>query len=399
MTPAGGAGAERPRLPAVLSFGIYSTRPEYPRHVNLLAGLRSVGVPVAECRDPMADRPGDRLRSAASAGGALRFGASLVRSCVRLARQFPREPAVEAVLVGYPSWFHLHLAERLRSRFQRGAVLVQDVFFPLHDALVSDRGLLREGGLPARLVRRLEEGAYRSSDGLLIDTATHGDALSARYGLARERVSAVWVGSTFPAAPEPVAPGPPDGAFRVVFVGTYIPLHGIEVILEAARRLRGVAGLTITIVGTGQLRDRVHSRCRDEALSNVSLRDWVDAAGLRDLYRSHDLGLGVFGTTEKASRVIPIKVFDMCAAGIPFATADTPAIREAFRHGENAWLLPAGSGEALAGAILHLRAQPGLRRFLAEGGHRTAREVFSPRSIGEQALRAIEEARARRFGT
>ncbi len=399
MRAAAGRAPTTSGVSRVLSFGIYSDRPEYPRHANLLGGLREWGVEVLECRDPMAEDSAARLRSATSLGGALRFAAGLARSYVRLAGRFPRVPRVEAVLVGYPAWFHVHLARRLRRRFHPEAVLVQDVFFPLHEALVGDRGVLREGGLPARFVRAVERSSYLASDALLIDTAAHGDSLSARYSVPRQRVEPVWAGSTFPPAPEPVNPGPAGGPFRVVFVGTYIPLHGVEVILEAARRLRAEPGIRFEVVGSGQVRERVLSRCREEELANVAFRDWVAAGDLRDLYRCHDLGLGIFGTTEKAASVIPIKVFDLCAAGVPFVTADTPGVREAFRHGENAWLVPSGEPEALARAILHLRAHPELRKSLAHAGHRTARECFSPHAIGRQVLRAIEGARASRPGT
>ena len=42
---------------------------------------------------------------------------------------------------------------------------------------------------------------------------------------------------------------------------------------------------------------------------------------------SATLCLGVFGTTDKARRVVPNKVFECVAVGRPVVTGDTPAIR------------------------------------------------------------------------
>ncbi len=134
----------------------------------------------------------------------------------------------------------------------------------------------------------------------------------------------------------------------------------------------------------------MENRARDWKLHNVRFRGWINSHQLGEFIRSFDVSLGIFGTTEKASKVIPHKVFDACAAGVPFITADTPAIREAFKHGENAYLVPPGDPKALATAILHIKDNPDLRRRLATGAHRTSQEIFSLNRIGRDLAAAFE---------
>ncbi|MBC8391392.1 MAG: glycosyltransferase family 4 protein [Deltaproteobacteria bacterium] len=112
---------------------------------------------------------------------------------------------------------------------------------------------------------------------------------------------------------------------------------------------------------------------------------------LGELIRSYDLSLGVFGATPKAERVIPSKVFDICAAGVPFITADTPAIREVFIHGENAYLVPQSDPGALADAILYLKTNPELRERIAEKARRTGEKRFSLKQIGCDLVKIIHE--------
>jgi glycosyltransferase involved in cell wall biosynthesis len=90
-----------------------------------------------------------------------------------------------------------------------------------------------------------------------------------------------------------------------------------------------------------------------------------------------DVCLGIFGTSPKAQRVIPNKVFDALAVGRPVLTADTPAVREVLTHGETAWLCPPGDPAALAEALLALRSEEGTRRRLAERGHELFVQRFS----------------------
>ena len=103
------------------------------------------------------------------------------------------------------------------------------------------------------------------------------------------------------------------------------------------------------------------------------------------MIRSHDLSLGVFGVTPKTFRVIPSKVYDICAAGVPFITADTPAIREVFTHKKNAYLVPPGNPNALAEAILDLKNDPELRLRISQSSFETGK------SIGNALLKIIHE--------
>jgi glycosyltransferase involved in cell wall biosynthesis len=90
-------------------------------------------------------------------------------------------------------------------------------------------------------------------------------------------------------------------------------------------------------------------------------------------------------------------VFDICAAGVPFVTADTPAIREVFTHGENAFVIPAGDADALADAIVLLKDNQELREKIAKGGHELAYTTFSLEEIGSELVRIVD-SQTRRHG-
>jgi len=65
---------------------------------------------------------------------------------------------------------------------------------------------------------------------------------------------------------------------------------------------------------------------------------------LRRLARA-DIGLGIFGTSDKSARVVPHKVFQSMALGVPVITRRSPAIAEFFRDEEHLVLVPAGDAE------------------------------------------------------
>src|SRR6185369_16611799 len=79
----------------------------------------------------------------------------------------------------------------------------------------------------------------------------------------------------------------------------------------------------------------------------------VPESELPDEIARSSICLGVFGTSDKAARVVPNKVFQCAAAGRALVTAATPAIETAF--GDALVTVPVGDAHALAGAIRTLR--------------------------------------------
>jgi glycosyltransferase involved in cell wall biosynthesis len=164
--------------------------------------------------------------------------------------------------------------------------------------------------------------------------------------------------------------------------------------VEAAGLLRD-DGVRLTLVGEGQ--DLPAARARARALGIGPPRlEFVEGFLPRpDLDRriaAADACLGIFGTTEKAARVVPCKVHDALAAGKALVTADTPAARSLLRDGESALLVPAGDPGALAAALRRLRGDPGLRARLGAGAARVWGERLRPDRVVEGL---VEELRRR----
>jgi glycosyltransferase involved in cell wall biosynthesis len=380
----------------IIYFGIYSKGREYPRNRNIIEGLRRNGAEVVEVHFPMAGTFTDRLKAAKRLAPAMRFACKLLASYIALSWQFIRAPEADAVIVGHPGYFHIHLARLLRFLFGKRSVLAHDVFFPLHDALVFDRGLVPETSWIARLIHRFERSCCRAADVYLIDTREHCRFLSKEFGLPSEKISRIFVGPTIVGAPAPVS-AEEAKPFNVLFVGTYIPLHGVDVILDAAHRLSCDEDIRFRLVGSGQLAGAMRKQADRLALANTVFEDWVPTEKLLNIIRSCDLALGIFGTTPKTDRVIPSKVFDICAAGVPLVSAATPAMREVFTHLENAYLVPAGNPQALADAIRKLKCDPELRNRMAQSAFQIGQTLFSQMEIGREVIGVIAAHSRDRF--
>jgi glycosyltransferase involved in cell wall biosynthesis len=186
-----------------------------------------------------------------------------------------------------------------------------------------------------------------------------------------------------------------DRPFTVLFCGSFLPLHGVENIIEAARLVgRADPGVRFVLVGSGQTFPRARKLVEEHGLQNCEFRGWQPLERIPAEYASADIALGIFGTTEKARRVVPHKVYQALGMGRPVITAATPAAVEVLKDGETARLCAEPYGESLAAAILELKANKKLRARLGENGLRLVRERYSAKPI---ALR-LKKILAERFG-
>ena len=352
----------------ILYFGTYER--DYPRNAQVISCLREAGVEVIERHASVWE--GRRNNWAARWGTALRLGFAEMRL------RFSRGDSFDAVVVGYPGHFDVPRARRVAGR----RPLVFNPLVSLHDTLVSDRSRFRQGLLAAWILLAVDRRALKLSDLVVADTDANADFLAELGEIPRERVRTCLVGAEdrlFHAGWRP------DEPFRVLFVGKLIPLHGLDTILEAARL---APELQFRVIGTGQLDEKLEDEERPE---NVEWVQWIDYDDLPREYWGAGCALGIFGTSDKAQRVVPNKAYQALACGTPLVTSDTRGARELLTDGENALLVPPGDAQALASAIRRLAADADLSRRLSEAGLALYEERASEEVLGARWRSFIEE--------
>ncbi|HVD12417.1 MAG TPA: glycosyltransferase [Gaiellaceae bacterium] len=355
----------------VLYFGTYERA--YPRNAQVVSCLRRVGVEVHERHVAVWDGRRDNWRAGPIAASRLALAE------LKLLHR-PRE-LFDALIVGYPGHFDLPAARRAA----RGRPVVFNPLVSLADTFVADRGRFRIGSSAARALTAVDRRALHAADLVVADTRANADHFVRLAGLPSGRVGVAFVGAeerVFGPGRSPVEP------FTVLFVGKLIPLHGLETVLAAAR---AAPELSFRVVGSGQLEHLVR-----EHPENVHWLPWVEYERLPGELHRAGCALGIFGTSDKAQRVIPNKAFQALACGTPLVTADTPAARELLLDGESALLVPPGDAQALANALRTLAGDPEQARRLGAGGRAAYERHASEEVLGRRWRELLERELERR---
>lgn len=364
----------------VVFFGGYD--PEYPRNAVLRRGLEINGVRVSECRVWPLRRFWRRYPA-------------LVRRWLGL----PKRPASPLRFLFVPEFAQKDVPlARLLARMTSRRV----VFDPLasrYETKILDWRRKPEGSLSARWNRAIDRRAFRLSDFLIADTRHHKEYFCREFGIDPQKVAVLPVGfddRVFSKALDSLPPsGPVEGTpFTVLFFGSFLPLHGVDEVIEAARLVSAAdRSVRFRFIGSGQTLDLARTRTAEYGLGNIAFEGWLSQSELAErVVRTADICLGIFGRTEKADRVVPHKVFQSMALGKPVITARTPAAEEFFTDGEDIVLCRKGEPRDLAEAILELKRDPVLRRRIAQRGHGLVWRRYQPAALGAVLKEILEKA-------
>lgn len=268
----------------------------------------------------------------------------------------------DAVVVCYPGYLDMLIIAPIAR--MRGIPVVYDPYISLYDTAVMDRQLIAGTSLIARLFKVIEKSALRRADLVLADTPQHSRLYQCIAGRDLKNNLVVWLGANedlFLSAEvqEPELTSRSGDNLTVFFHGTFVPLQGVAAIVDAARILQG-ENFQFRIAGDGQDSKTIRGMVADYGLSNLTLLGMLNQDDLVHELKEADVCLGIFGQSEKASRVVPNKVFECAAAGRPIITRDSPAIRDAFSEAEIVMCRP-GDPESLAEKIRGLEVDQARR--------------------------------------
>jgi len=179
--------------------------------------------------------------------------------------------------------------------------------------------------------------------------------------------------------------------FVVLYAGNLGLSQGLEVMLEAAARLRERREIVFLIVGSGSRRDHLMAEAQRQGLENVEFLPLQPEADVPLLYASCDVALVPLrrGNTEIS---VPCKVYSIMASGRPYIASVDEA--------SHVWKLTARAncgvciapedGAALAEAVLHLQAGPERAREMGLNGRDYVERHFSRQTVTNRYRVALE---------
>lgn len=250
-----------------------------------------------------------------------------------------------------------------------------------------------------RMLERLELFLYRRSAAIVALTPAFKDNLVGR-GIDGDKIPIVINGvdtDRFRKTPRNDALSAEWGLkdqFVIGYIGTHGMAHGLRNVLDAAAHLRGNDRVRFLFVGDGAERDELIGRATREGLENVQFIESQPREKMPGIWSVCDVALVHLRDSVVFSEVIPSKIFEAMAMGLPtLLVAPKGVASDIILSTRSGVWVPAEQPDRLAHIAARLADKPGLLDRLGRNGSAVSGR-FSRRRQAEEMIRVLEIAAA-----
>lgn len=250
-----------------------------------------------------------------------------------------------------------------------------------------------------RILEWLERRMYRAADHIVAVGNGYRDKILEKVDIP-DRISVITNGVDLerfvPAEPDPRFLHMYDLEDRFVcsYVGTIGMAHGLEVVLEAARRLRdmGRDDIRFCLVGDGAERRRLEQAAGEQGLRGlVVFTGQLSKDEMPRVLASSNACLIHLRKCDLFETVIPSKVFETMAMQRPIIMGVAGEAREIVNRAGAGLEMEPGSAESLVKCVLQLADDPELAADLGQRGQRFVGENYSRPVLAGRMLTLLQE--------
>lgn len=234
----------------------------------------------------------------------------------------------------------------LIASYVSGAPLFVDVRDAYPEVAVN-LGVWKRDSKLARIVAAIAELTYRRARAIFCATEGVRDAVVERCPPGKD-VRVVTNGF------DRIAPGRScitrrEGDFVAVYAGNMGLVSGLDVVLDAAARLRDDPRIRFVLVGGGSEAEPLQARVREEGLDNVEFAGVVPQSAALAALRDADVAL--IPLRRQIVDCLPSKMFDALSVGCPLLLSGNGEARRFLDVAGAGWSVDPEDPDALARAL------------------------------------------------
>jgi glycosyltransferase involved in cell wall biosynthesis len=252
-------------------------------------------------------------------------------------------------------------------------------------------GALRAGHPIVRGLTVVEESLYRASRAIVVVTDSFRERLIAR-GFSGAKIHVVTNGVDLGR----FIPQHRDTRLRrdlkwrdkfvVGYVGTHGMAHGLDAVLDVAKRLAPHQDVRFLFVGDGAERSRLEARVANERIDNARLLGSVSRDRMNEVYATLDLALVTLRNSELFTSVLPSKIFEIAAMARPIVVSVDGEARALVEASGGGVFVPPEDVGAMVEAIIGFVEDPERGERMGLAGRSYVTKHFDRKALAHMYL-------------
>ncbi len=178
--------------------------------------------------------------------------------------------------------------------------------------------------------------------------------------------------------------------FVVMYAGAHGISNDLDVVLDAAERLRNESDIVFVLVGDGKEKPRLQARAAQMGLTNVVFVPPAPKTAMPAVLAAADACIAILKPLDEYKTTYPNKVFDYMAAGRPVVLAIEGVIRDVVEDADCGVFPKPGDPQDMANAIAFLSANRARAAMHGRNGRAYLEAHFSRAAIAEKLMRVLE---------
>jgi len=294
----------------------------------------------------------------------------------------------DVIFVSYMGYF-LVIFIRLFSK----KPIIFDYYVSLHEMMCGDRNLFASDSWRGKFTFWLDKKSLELADHIIVDTTPLIEGAVNTYGIDRNKFMRLPVAVNEEMI-HPVDVPRHKEVFTLVYMGSYIPFHGVDKVMEAAKILQDKdVKVHFLMLGDGQTYKQNTQLAKDLKLNNVEFISYVSMEELNIYYNASDVTLGAFSGSERSKMFITNKAYESFAVGKPHLTVENNALNELFTDNKDIFYIQNPSSEELANRIIEIKED----KVLCDNVAKNALQLYKDTLSNERVTQMLEEKILNKF--
>ena len=224
-------------------------------------------------------------------------------------------------IIWVPCFRHRDLESAAKWANKKKIPLIFDPLISSWDKKINEQSKYKKMSKESISMKNIESTLFNKPNFLVADTEAHKRFFIKEFNIPEKKIFVINVGAEekifFPN--KKIIPS----SSEILFYGSFLELHGIDVIINAAKILKDKS-IKWTLIGSFQ-------KIKLDGLPlNISFESTMNIKKLARRINKATLLLGIFSNSEKANNVIPNKVFQSLACGKTVITRYADAYPKSF---------------------------------------------------------------------